>query len=141
MFSYSYVLLLINGMQLDLFLGTWPNFKINKITNFVEIFSIFLLLTVFAFTLIFNYFVMKALFEYFQPQQNPDVPNKITETYKSKNFWLSEIFDSFNMTKTSSSWFILLSTLRDIFLPLTLIYGIENPYLQLIPNFLIFFLQ
>ena len=30
----AFIVLLINGMQMDILMGIWPNFKVNKINNF-----------------------------------------------------------------------------------------------------------
>ena len=59
--------------------------------------------------------------------------------YKEENENLFDIYDGLEENRLSNTWVLVFNALRDMIFPLTLIYGIENPYLQLLPSIVYFF--
>ena len=123
-------MLTINGMQLELFLGSWPNFKINKIETFTELTSMIVTVSILLSNVIFISVVVRAYYEYFRLIQYDTIRETSQQNYKKKNPILLEIFDGLKEETTISVWFIGLQGLKDMIVPLTLVYGIQNAYLQ-----------
>ena len=122
--SLPLIMLLISGMQLELFLGAWPNFKINKIETFTELFSMFITITILLGNTFFIFMVIRAYFEYFKLIQNKKIEKNYKEMYQKKHPTLLKIFDGLKDDTSITVWLIGIRSLKDMVVPLTLVYGI-----------------
>ena len=55
------------------------------------------------------------------------------EKYQVKNRAFLKIFEELRQDTVYGVWILAIISIKDIFLPLIIIYGIQSPYLQIVP--------
>lgn len=137
-FSTLFYFSLIKSMEIDVFFGSWVSLISLKYLDMWSVISNFIL----VFFIIHNIFYMictiRILFEYSIPKMNGILSKNVIEKYETKNELLISIFKNQIKQDTKYGIIVLLAfSLRDLLLPLFLIFFTEFPIVQIISAFLL----
>ena len=127
--NYAFYWGVFNSMEVDLFLGVWTTLKVLTKFTFYSIVS-----TIILISLVLNYFVYIGVigygyFNYFLPKQKKKFTKYQEKIYKRKNENFLGIFEGVNPSNVLGAWIYALIAIKDLLLPVILIYGIESAYL------------
>lgn len=122
----------INAALIDLYIGSWPSIKsLNEINLWSIISNIIIIFLVFN-TVVYLLLIIAAFYDYYLPRSQGSYSDEELKIYEKENDKFLELFKEQIRENTNYGiWSLFLTALRDMILPIFLIYLVTSPIIQL----------
>ena len=127
--DYAFYWGIFNSMEVELFMGTWTTLKVLKKFTFLSIISTLILIALVLNYIVYFVVIAYGYLDFFLPQYRQKLSKYKEKVYRRKNENFLGIFDGVKPKSIVGVLVFALIALRDLTLPIILIYGVESAYL------------
>ena len=87
---------------------------------------------------VYIYFILKAYFQYLKPKKQNILKPEYFKNFEKNNPLTLRLFEHCHLDNSGSGPLLISELLKEMVLSFTLVYGVGNPLMQLLPSALFF---